>query len=467
LASELTVVLDIGKSFAKLSLLAENGEILAKASRPSVTQTSVLGYPSLDVSGIESWFCATVSEFARKGRICRIMPVAHGAAACLVNEDGSWLAPLDYETALPDDLCAAYIKERDAFALTGSPSLPCGLNLGAQIFWMEHIAPEVFQRSTIVMWPQFWAWRLCSVAATETTSLGCHTDLWLPGKNEPSPMAIRRGWDKRLAPVHRANEVLGTVTKEWQERCGLPADCQVFCGLHDSNAALIAMRGFPELKDQEHTVLSTGTWFIAMHATLGHRVVDVASLPQSRDCLVNVDAFGAPVPSARFMGGRETEILEAAADQLDAGLHGEALTQAAKKVVQDGVFVLPTFQPGVGPFAQSEGRWLGRPDDQVIRRAAISLYLALVTATALDLIGSRGPLVAEGRFAGDVVYMGALAKLRPQSPVFAAPPCASVQYGALRLMFPNLPPAEKLQAIRPLDISLDSYAAKWRDLAGV
>jgi len=34
-------------------------------------------------------------------------------------------------------------------------------------------------------------------------------------------------------------------------------------------------------------------------------------------------------------------------------------------------------------------------------------------------------------------------------------------------MFPNLPPAEKLQAIRPLDISLDSYAAKWRDLAGV
>jgi L-fuculokinase len=30
------------------------------------------------------------------------------------------------------------------------------------------------------MYPQYWAWRLCGAAASEATSLGCHTDLWHP-----------------------------------------------------------------------------------------------------------------------------------------------------------------------------------------------------------------------------------------------------------------------------------------------
>ncbi|GAA0529697.1 sugar (pentulose or hexulose) kinase [Rhizomicrobium palustre] len=463
---ELTVVLDIGKSFAKLSLLSQNGEILGKNARPNASVTSTQGYPCLDVEGLESWLSETLSEFARKGRICRIMPVAHGASACLVQEDGTWLAPLDYEAALPAPLAEAYAKERDAFHLTGSPALPCGLNLGAQIFWMEQLAGEAFAKSTIVTWPQFWAWRLCGVAATETTSLGCHTDLWQPGTNIPSPMAQRRGWDKRLAPLYAAGDVLGTVTPEWQQRCGLPADCKVYCGLHDSNAALIAMRGFPEVKGREHTVLSTGTWFIAMHATLGKRALDLAALPEARDCLVNVDAFGAPVPSARFMGGRETEILEAApVEQLDAGANGAALLDAAREVIAEGVFALPTFQTGVGPFGQSEGRWMRRPEEQLKRRAAISLYLALVTDTMLGLIGSTGPIVAEGRFAGDVVFMSTLAKLRPSQPIYAAPTSASVQYGALRLMFPELAPSETLAQTAANDLPIEDYAASWREMA--
>lgn len=466
MAPNLTVVLDIGKSFAKLSLLSENGEIVGKSSRANTTQRSVLGYPSLDVAGIETWFSQAVSEFARKGRICGIVPVAHGASACLVADDGTWLPPIDYEAECPTELHNAYLTERDSFALTGSPALPCGLNLGSQIFWMEALVPEAFAHSTIVTWPQFWAWRLCGVAATETTSLGCHTDLWLPASNAPSPMAVRRGWDLMLAPRRAAGEVLGTVTPEWQRRCDLPADCAVYCGLHDSNAALIAMRGFPELKGHAHTVLSTGTWFIAMHATLGEGGIDIASLPEARDCLVNIDAFGAPVPSARFMGGRETEILEDAPNQLDAGSNAEALIVAARMAIQEGVFILPTFQPGVGPFAQHSGRWIRRPEDQKTRRAVAALYLALVTDTMLDLIGSQGPLVAEGRFANDHLYMAALASLRPGQTVFAAPPSASVQYGALRLIFADLPPSETLQPITPLAFSLRDYAAQWRALVG-
>lgn len=267
--------------------------------------------------------------------------------------------------------------------------------------------------------------------------------------------------------MHQSGDVLGTITKEWQERCGLPADCRVFCGLHDSNAALLAIRGYAEAASGEHTVLSTGTWFIAMQATLGKRSVDPATLEESRDCLVNVDAFGAPVPSARFMGGREAEVMEAAeVEQLDGATQGEALHAAAENCIAQGIFALPCFQPGVGPYPQAQGRWTNRPDDQLTRRAATDLYLALVTNTMLELIGACGPLIAEGRFAGDSLYIGTLAALRRNQKVFAAPPSNSVPYGALRLVSPDLPPSGALTPITPTDLDLASYAARWNSLAG-
>ncbi len=40
---------------------------------------------------------------------------------------------------------------------------------------------ELFSRAAhTLLYPQFWAWRLSGVMASEVTSLGCHSDLWLP-----------------------------------------------------------------------------------------------------------------------------------------------------------------------------------------------------------------------------------------------------------------------------------------------
>ncbi|MGG2476833.1 carbohydrate kinase, partial [Rhizobium sp. BR5] len=70
---------------------------------------------------------------------------------------------------------------RPDFAETGSPLLPVGLNLGAQIHFQKTAFAHEFARvRSIVTYPQYWAGRLTGVQATETTSLGCHTDLWNP-----------------------------------------------------------------------------------------------------------------------------------------------------------------------------------------------------------------------------------------------------------------------------------------------
>ena len=351
------VVLDVGKTLAKLTMWSPERRLIERRDYRNKLVMSD-GYPALDVGGIETWLAETLQAFTRLGDIAAIVPVGHGAAACLIDDDGLCLAPLDYEAEPPSDVRMRHQSLRDPFLLTGSPLLPSGLNLAVQLLWLETIVPDKACRGRIVTWPQYWAWRLCGVAATEVTSLGCHTDLWLPDDGRPSPMAVSQGWAERLAPLHQAGDVFGPVTEEWHDRCALPHDCVVLCGLHDSNAALLAMRGYPEVGGRECTILSTGTWFIAMRSVAADAEVDLAALRENRDCLVNVDVSGRPVPSARFMGGREVELIE------EVGTCPVALedmkyelVRSGEIMIKSGTFVLPTFQKGVGPFPRNVGRW--------------------------------------------------------------------------------------------------------------
>lgn len=306
-----TAVLDVGKTHSKLSLWNARGELLAHRSRAN-GRVAAGRYGALDAAAIEEWIAIVLCGFAAIGPVGSIIPVGHGAAAAVLREGRLACPPFDYESAIPGDVRRRYDAGRDPFAETGSPALPDGLNLGAQLHWLEELMPDMAtSKAVIVPWAQYWAWVLSGVAAAEVTSLGCHTDLWNPVSRQPSALAHRRGWDRRLAPLRRAGDVLGRLRPDWVARTGLAPDTQILCGLHDSNAALLAARGFPEVAARDATVISTGTWFVAMrsHADRsaaqslpGSGASGPAALPEGRDCLVNVDVGGIAVPSARFMG---------------------------------------------------------------------------------------------------------------------------------------------------------------------
>jgi sugar (pentulose or hexulose) kinase len=446
------IVLDVGKTLAKLSLWDGQGRLLEQRARPNRPQQGP-GYRALDAEAIESWLSGVLTEFARLGPVTAIVPVAHGAAAAVIEKDRQACPVPDYEDSISDGLMTAYRAGRDGFGLTGSPALPDGLNLGAQLHRLEALMPQLLKgESQIIPWPQYWAWRLCGVAASEVSSLGCHSDLWQPALNRPSNLAHKRGWAARLAPLRGAGEVLGRLGDAWAERTGLGPGVQIYCGLHDSNAALLAARGFAELGEREATVVSTGTWFVAMRSPAPGAGPDLSALPESRDCLVNVDVNGRAVPSARFMGGREAESL--------GGVDGAAQTEAAA-VVESGAMVLPCWAAGVGPFPGKRGRWLNEPAEPARRRAAVALYLALMTDTSLELIGTRERILVEGRFAESEIFTRALAALRPEAEVYAAGGYEAIPYGALRLVDPGLPPPGSLRRIAPLAAELKYYKAEW------
>lgn len=458
MSSGATIVIDLGKTLSKVSLWDAGGSMLDRQVRANVP-LEVNGIRRLDAPATGKWLLETLARYA-DAPVRTIVPVGHGAGVVALVDGAMAFPPFDYEQALPQDMMAEYRAQRDAFALTGSPALPDGLNFGSQLWWKERLAPEAMARATLLPWAQYWAWFLTGNAVSEVTSLGCHSDLWCPQTADFSPMAKRLGWAERFAPLARAGDAVGTLRPEIAAQTGLSPDVQVLAGLHDSNAALLAARGFAEIADNEATVLSTGTWFIGMR--LPASPVDTARLPETRDCLVNVDVHGRAVPSARFMGGREIEtLIEIDTRRVDIKPDQPALLAAVPEVLARQRMILPTLMRGFGPYPEGRFEWLNRPEDWYERRAAACLYAALVADTSLDLIGSSERLLVEGRFAEAEVFVRALAALRPHTAVYTANAHNDVSFGALRLIDPALTPRGELVRVEPLDGDLDTYRNRW------
>ncbi|HEV2597887.1 carbohydrate kinase [Sphingopyxis sp.] len=452
------IVIDLGKTLSKVSLWSSSGEMLDRQVRPN-ERAETGDISRLDALGIETWLVEALGRYAGED-VGAIVPVGHGAGVVAVSGLTPIFLPLDYEQPVPPNILAAYREERDSFVVTGSPALPGGLNLGAQLYWMDRLYPRVMAGATLLPWAQYWALFLSGRAASEVTSLGCHSDLWNPLRGRFAPLADRMGWSRRFAPLSRAGDILGPIRPEIAARTGLPATTQIYTGLHDSNAALLAARGFAEIEGHEATILSTGTWFVAMRLTA--EAVDPTRLREGRDCLVNVDAYGRPVPSARFMGGREIEtVIEIDTRRVDIRPDQPKLLAAVPAVIEKGAMMRPTLAPDSGPFPDIKGGWLAEPADWYERRAAMCLYAALVADTSLSLIGSRDRLLVEGRFAEAEVFVRALAALRPETQVFTANAHNDVSFGALRLVDPSLRPRGQLVRVEPLGEDLSRYRQRW------
>ena len=450
-------VLDIGKTNIKVLAFDRAGGVVAERSRANapLLADARCPYLHLDTEGVWSFLLSALKEIAATVRIDVVSITTHGAAGVLVDDDGPALPPMDYEWVGLDAEAEVYAATRPPFAETWSPKLPHGLNLGRQLFHLFRRHPaESLRAKAFLTYPQYWAWRLSGVRASEATSLGCHTDLWRPREADFSSLVDQMGWRGLFPPLRRAWERLGTVKDEVAAATGLPRDAQVLCGVHDSNAALV-----PYLagRSDPFTVISTGTWVVIM------AVGGQGALDPNADMLANVDVRGEPVPCARFMGGREFATL--------AGEHPAPVNEAdISAVVAAGVFALPAFSDQGGPFAGRIGRIEGSaPADARGRTALATLYTALMTAHLIDRLQAPGELIVEGGFARTPAFASVLAALLPTRRVVAATSASGAAEGAAALAhWSQTLTAPKTRLANAWSISgLDEYRARWSAFAGV
>jgi len=425
-AKEAIAILDVGKTHTKLAIVdAMTGATLRDYERPSVSLPSPLG-PQLDVQGIEEWLVDRFAVTPEASQLRAIVPIAHGAAAVLLDSAGTVLAAPDYDDPAFDEVGQAYRVLRDDFSVTFSPYLGRGLNLGRQLYWLQTRAPALFERcDAILTYAQYWAWRLSGVAACERTSLGCHTDLWRPLAHKPSLLAVAQGWADRFAPLRAAGETLASVEPEWSRKATLNPKCRVLCGMHDSSASYLALGSHQAPGAVPHTVVSSGTWTICM--TSG--TIPVLGLAEDRDMLANVDTAGQPVATARFAGGREYQAI--------VGTEGESLIPdeaALASVLQSKAMVIPSFSDSGGPFAGRIGQLIRAERLGASGRVALaSLYLALMTDLLLEWLGARGDILLDGPLADNAVYTRALASLRIDQRVRCSDRRQAMVYAGLHL----------------------------------
>ena len=148
-------------------------------------------------------------------------------------------------------------------------------------------------------------------------------------------------------------------------------------------------------------------------------------LNEARDCLVNVDALGEPIPTARFMGGREYAAI--------AGEDAPTPTlENLEAVLTAGAMAWPSFAVAGGPFQDRIGRLEG--------------------TDAINAASSCGPIIVEP-----------LAAFRPTQPVSLSQDRAGTVGGALALAAPDQASLPRLTPCRPLlSPRLGPYRRAWR-----
>ncbi|MCW5706644.1 FGGY-family carbohydrate kinase [Shinella sp.] len=445
-------VIDIGKTNAKV-VLVDGGDFREVAARTMPNGVAdATPYPHFDTEKLWTFILESLAVLSRERPVDAISVTTHGATAALVGEDGELVLPvLDYEHDGPQALAEAYGTIRPRFEDSGTPVLPVGLNAGLQVYWQSKTFPDAFGKVRwLLMYAQYWSFRLTGVAASEVTSLGCHADLWEPRNGRFSSLVEKEGWTRLMPPVRKAGDVLGSVRPDIAAATGLRPDVPVHCGIHDSNASLLP---YVLTRAAPYAVVSTGTWVVVM--AMGARSV---LLDEARDTLVNVNALGEPVPSARFMGGRAFSTL--------GGRSGDLPASAVGEVFRRGAMLLPSLPQESGPFPGRRATWTV-PREELSEEAAqavIAFHLALMTATCLDLIGADGPVIVEGPFAANRAFLMML-KVATGRAVLAGGSATGTSIGAACLAAGRAPEPALVSVDGDLPEGAADYAARWRRLA--
>ena len=344
-------VLDFGKTNSKLFVFGQDGRILdERRTQPKWVRQG--GFGVLDEAALHDWAVGAISEAVDSHGVEGVMVSGHGCTFALVDEAALTHPILDYEQEPPAEIAARIDRRIPDFAETFSPLLPLGFNYGRHMLWLQAVRPDAFSAAkSILGYPQYWSWRLGGGAVSEVSYLGCHSHLWAPRRRDFSSLVDAEGWRGRMPAFARAGAVIG------EQPLGEAArPIAIHNGVHDSNAALHAYRrqGLGPV-----TVVSTGTWVVVLNPDC-----PLDALDRQRDMLVNVDVDGGPVPTIRFMGGREFAVIS-------ADWQGAIAPATVQRVIDAGIMALPSFAPG-GPMPEHTGELVGRiPSAE--ERAAVAL----------------------------------------------------------------------------------------------
>ncbi len=443
-------VIDVGSTNTKLFHFGPDLSIIEQRSQP-VALVKQPPYTQIDPDAVLAFAVEAIQQFDAIVPVDAIVSSCHGSSLALLDANGALAFPImSYLNEVPHDIAEAYGAIEPPFSEVLAPTNPLGLTLGRQLLWQETHWPDVFAEVSVIQpYAQYIGFRLSGVLASEVTSLGAQTHLWAPIEKKFSSLARDRGWDRLMAPIREAHDVLGPA-----KDLSLNGRGHVFCGIHDSNANYLRYAQLAPL-----CLLSTGTWIIAFDS-----VASIEDLNGEKDQVSNSTASGDPIGCARFMGGEEYARIAGPSPS------GVPDLSAVQKLIDQKVMALPSFTDSGGPvpWTGGNGRISGVSalgDDDAASLA--SLYTAQMTALTLQGLAGAERVVIDGVFAQNDVFLSILAGLLPDHSVHRSLESQGTAAGAATLALPD-PEQAPLPAYEPVSkknvSGLQDYHARWVNL---
>jgi len=298
---KVTAVFDIGKTNKKFFLFDAKFRQLYKAYSKFEEVKDEDGYPSDNLSAIESWIKSLFSEILASEQydVQAINFSTYGASFVHLDQQGRPIGPLyNYTKPYPKEVLDSFFdKYGDSLAFAAKTASPEAgmLSSGLQLYRLKYCRPKFFQK---IRWslhfPQYLSYLFTGLPVSDYTSLGCHTGLWDYEQGDYHEWVYAEGIDKILPPLISTR---ASINMDYE---GNPI--RIGVGIHDSSAALL-----PYMRAQQDTFLlvSTGTWSVSLNP-FHNRILTVDDI--RNNCLNYMRIDGKPVMASRLFLGNEYKL---------------------------------------------------------------------------------------------------------------------------------------------------------------
>lgn len=238
------VGIDIGAGSLKASVVDASGRELGSASRAYPTRSPHPGWSEQDP---EDWWRALCDAVPRALEAAGVPALRIGAVAfsggahtpVLLDERGRTLRPaILWSDQRSEDEAGELREQHGAEILRTALNRPSPTWTLPQLMWLRRREPRVASATKRVMVAKDWVrWRLSGAWHTDVTD-AVGTMLWDHGAARWSDWLCElAGWDPAtLPPVVPPAGIVGEVTTDAADECGLAAGTPVVCGTSDTSA---------------------------------------------------------------------------------------------------------------------------------------------------------------------------------------------------------------------------------------
>ena len=423
-SKKLNIVLDIGKTNVKLTFVDSFNNKTIKFFKTKQKNIYRHGIKILNSNSIFEWALKKITYIGRKHNLDKFVCTAHGTSIALISyDDKELLACTDYEYKF-DKLFNNYKKIAPKFSESFSPFLENGLNIGQQIYYLYKRKQKLIKETKYILnYPQYIVWKLTSSFSSEISYVGCHTHLWDFKRNKLSSFVKKIKLEKKFPQIRKAWDTIG------RKQIG-ESNLKIINGVHDSNASYLYFKN-SDIKN--FTLVSTGTWYIIFN-----QKTPLKNLNPSLDMLANIDVFGKPVPTMRFMGGREY-------DHLMGVFKISNKTRAIKNFSFHDYLIYPSYASGGGFSINKINISFYERLNKGQIYYLICLYISFVINFCLNQMKSSNTIILDGPITKNITIMKILSSLREKQIVLKNKREIGTTLGATNLF--NIKKKNKLQTV--------------------